>query len=155
MLCPKTWALNELNRRELNRNRALPKVRVPTKILQSEAEFGVWGVMIKHKDAQGNYPWSPPTKPNSNTSESKEQAAHENPTKIAWKRHGNHTSYKRESTHPWKLPFTRRSDSLQTGKKSKPMEQGNEKQSGRIVCVETLELIYMSPSRPGKRPCYP
>jgi hypothetical protein len=25
------------------------------------------------------------------------------------------------------------------------MEQGNEKQSGWIVCLETLELIYMSP----------
>jgi hypothetical protein len=39
--------------------------------------------------------------------------------------------------------------------KSKPMEQGNEKQSGRIICQETLELIYMSPSGPGKRPSYP
>jgi hypothetical protein len=27
------------------------------------------------------------------------------------------------------------------------MEQGNEKQSGWMVCLETLELIYMSPSR--------
>jgi hypothetical protein len=26
------------------------------------------------------------------------------------------------------------------------MEQGNEKQSGWMVCLETLELIYMSPS---------
>jgi hypothetical protein len=25
------------------------------------------------------------------------------------------------------------------------MEQRNEKQSGRVVCPETLELIYMSP----------
>jgi DUF4097 and DUF4098 domain-containing protein YvlB len=31
----------------------------------------------------------------------------------------------------------------------------NEKQSGRMVCPETLELIYMSPSGPGKRPSYP
>jgi hypothetical protein len=31
-----------------------------------------------------------------------------------------------------------------------PMEQGNEKQSGRMVCPETIELIYMSPSGPGK-----
>jgi hypothetical protein len=31
-----------------------------------------------------------------NTSESKEQGAHENPTKIARNRHKNHTSYKRE-----------------------------------------------------------
>jgi hypothetical protein len=33
---------------------------------------------------------------NPNTSESKEQVAHENPTTIARKRHENHTSYKRE-----------------------------------------------------------
>jgi hypothetical protein len=43
--------------------------------------------MIKHKDARGNYPRSPPTNPNPNTSKSKEQAAHENPTEIARKRH--------------------------------------------------------------------
>jgi hypothetical protein len=29
--------------------------------------------------------------------------------------------------------------------KSNLREQGNEKQSGWIVCLETLELIYMSP----------
>jgi hypothetical protein len=28
--------------------------------------------------------------------------------------------------------------------KSEPIEQGNEKQSGWIVCLETLELIYES-----------
>jgi hypothetical protein len=39
--------------------------------------------------------------------------------------------------------------------KSKPMEQGNEKQFRRMVFLETLELIYMSPSGPGKRPHYP
>jgi hypothetical protein len=31
----------------------------------------------------------------------------------------------------------------------------NEKQPGRMVCRETLELIFMSPSGPGKRPSYP
>jgi hypothetical protein len=36
------------------------------------------------------------TNPNPNTSESKEQVAHENPTKIARKRHENHMSYKKE-----------------------------------------------------------
>jgi hypothetical protein len=51
----------------------------------------------------------------------------------------------RGSTQPWKLPFIRRSDSLQIEEKSNPMEQGNEKQSGWMVCLETLELIYMSP----------
>jgi hypothetical protein len=39
--------------------------------------------------------------------------------------------------------------------KSKHIEQGNEKQFGRMGCLETLELIYTSPSRPGKRPRYP
>jgi hypothetical protein len=39
--------------------------------------------MIKHKDARGNYPCSPPTNPNPNASESKEQGAHKNPMKIA------------------------------------------------------------------------
>jgi hypothetical protein len=29
--------------------------------------------------------------------------------------------------------------------KSKPREQGNEKQSRWIVCLEIVELIYMSP----------
>jgi hypothetical protein len=42
-----------------------------------------------------NYPGSPPTNSNPNTSESKEQAAHEKPMKIAQKRHENPTSYKR------------------------------------------------------------
>jgi hypothetical protein len=36
---PKHEPSNELNRRESNRNRALPKVRVPTEILQSVDEF--------------------------------------------------------------------------------------------------------------------
>jgi hypothetical protein len=31
------------------------------------------------------------------------------------------------------------------GGKSNPMEEGNEKQSGWMVRLETLELIYMSP----------
>jgi hypothetical protein len=38
---PQLEPSNELHRQESNRNRALPKVRVPTEILQSEAEFGV------------------------------------------------------------------------------------------------------------------
>jgi hypothetical protein len=35
------------------------KPRVPTWIRESEAQSGVWGVKIKHKDAQDIYPWSP------------------------------------------------------------------------------------------------
>jgi hypothetical protein len=40
---------------------------------------------------------TPPTNPNPNTFESKEQGAHENPMKIAQKRHENHTSYKKQN----------------------------------------------------------
>jgi hypothetical protein len=61
----------------------------------------------------------------------------------------------RESTQPRKLPFTWRSDSLQTEEKSNPGEQGNEKQSRWIVCLETLELIYMSPLRPRQKTTLP
>jgi hypothetical protein len=41
------------------------------------------------------------------------------------------------------------------GEKSKPREQGNEKQSGRIVCLETLELIYMSALRARQKTTLP
>jgi hypothetical protein len=40
-------------------------------------------------------------------------------------------------------------------KKSNPMEQGNEKQSGWMVCLETLELIYMSPLRARQKTTLP
>jgi hypothetical protein len=60
-----------------------------------------------------------------------------------------------KSTQLWKLPFTQRSDSLQIEEKSNPMEQGNEKQSGWMVCLETLELIYMSPSRARQKTTLP
>jgi hypothetical protein len=56
---------------------------------------------------------------------------------------------------PWKLPFTQRSDSLKTEEKSNPREQGNEKQSGWIVFLETLELIYMSPLRARQKATLP
>jgi hypothetical protein len=39
--------------------------------------------------------------------------------------------------------------------KSNPMEQGNEKQSGLMVCLETLELIYMCPSRARQKTTLP
>jgi hypothetical protein len=35
------------------------------------------------------------------------------------------------------------------------MEQGNEKQSGWMVCKETLELIYMSPLRARQKTTLP
>jgi hypothetical protein len=60
-----------------------------------------------------------------------------------------------KSTQTWKLPFTRRLDSLQTEEKSNPMEQGNEKQSRWMVCLETLELIYMSPLRARQKTTLP
>jgi hypothetical protein len=72
-----------------------PRARVSIEILQSEAKFRVWGVMIKHKDARGNYPWSSRTKPNQ-TPQNPRNKPRTNPTKIARKRHENHTSYKRK-----------------------------------------------------------
>jgi hypothetical protein len=39
--------------------------------------------------------------------------------------------------------------------KSNPMKQGNEKQSGWMVCLETLELIYMSPLRARQKTTLP
>jgi hypothetical protein len=60
------------------------------------------------------------------------------------KRIENHMTYNKEIDATMKASITRRSDSIQTSEKSKPMEQGNEKQSGRMDCPETLELIYES-----------
>jgi hypothetical protein len=69
--------------------------------------------MIKHKDAQGNYPWSPPTNSNPNTSKSKEQGAHENPTKIAQKdmkntdlQEGNQCNHENFHTLGWLILYT-------------------------------------------------
>jgi hypothetical protein len=149
MLCPKTWVL------KWTKSSWIKSKPSSTKNLGSNRNpsIGGWirslGVKIKHKDAQGNYPWSPPTNSNPNTSEPKE------PTKIARKRHENPTSYKRGIDPTIKVPFTRRSDSLQTEEKSNPMEQGNEKQSGWVVCLKTLELIYMSPFRAGQKTTLP
>jgi hypothetical protein len=42
-----------------------------------------------------------------------------------------------------------------TEEKSNPREQGNEKQSGWIVFLETLELIYMSPLRARQKTTLP
>jgi hypothetical protein len=67
--------------------------------------------------------------------------------KIARKRHEDPTSYKPGIDATMKASITRRSDSLQTEEKTNPRDQGNEKQSGWIVWLETLELIYMSPLR--------
>jgi hypothetical protein len=41
------------------------------------------------------------------------------------------------------------------GKKSNPIEQRNEKQPRWMVCLETLELIHMSPSRARKKTTLP
>jgi hypothetical protein len=39
--------------------------------------------------------------------------------------------------------------------KYNPIEQGNEKQSGWMVCPETLELIYMSPLQARQKTTLP
>jgi hypothetical protein len=48
----------------------------------------------------------------------KEQGAHENPTKIAEKDTKITRATRRKSTKPWKLPYTQRSDSLQSGEEN-------------------------------------
>jgi hypothetical protein len=80
---------------------------------------------------------------------------HEKTAKIARKRHENPTSYKpgidatmKDSIHSKVRFFTNR-------EKSNLREQGNEKQSGWIVCLETLELIYMSPLRARQKTTLP
>jgi hypothetical protein len=47
------------------------------------------------------------------------------------------------------------SDYLQTEEKSNPIEQEKENQYGWMVCLETLELIYMSPLRARKKTTLP
>jgi hypothetical protein len=76
--------------------------------------------------------------------------------KIARKRHEYATSNKsgidatmKASIHSEVRYFTNR------GKKSNPREQGNEKQSRWMVCLETLELIYMSPLRDRQKTTLP
>jgi hypothetical protein len=81
-LRPQTYKIAE-NR---SRTELYQKARVPPETLKSKAKSRVWGVKIKHKDAQGSYPWSPQRNSNPDTSESEEQATHENPTKIARKK---------------------------------------------------------------------
>jgi hypothetical protein len=72
------------------------------------------------------------------------------------KGHENHKSYKKEINATMKASIhSENRFSTKCRMKSTPMEQGNEKQSGRNFCPETLELIYMSPSGLGKRPSYP
>jgi hypothetical protein len=73
-------------------------------------------------------------------------AAHKNLTKIAWKRHENHSSHKKEidatmkaSIHSEVRFFTKRC------RKSTPMEQRNGKQSRWMDCPETLELYIWVP----------
>jgi hypothetical protein len=56
MLCPKTWVLTQPKSLGIESPPKPTKNLGPTEILQSEAELEVWGIKIKHKDAQGNYP---------------------------------------------------------------------------------------------------
>jgi hypothetical protein len=51
----------------------------------------------------------------------------------------------RELTQLWKLPE----------EKSKPREQGNEKQSRWMVCLKTVELMFMSPLRARQKTTLP
>jgi hypothetical protein len=80
---------------------------------------------------------------------------HEKPTKIARKRHENPMSYNLGIDATMKASIHSESDPLQTKEKSYPIEQGNEKQSGWMVFLETLELIYMSPLRARQKTTVP
>jgi hypothetical protein len=92
---------------------------------------------------------------NPNTSESEQQVTHENPTKITWKRHEKHSSHKKEIDVTMKASIHLEVRfSTKQWRKSKPMEQGNEKQSKWMICPETLELYIWSPSGLGKWPSY-
>jgi hypothetical protein len=71
------------------------------------------------------------------------------------KEHEKHRPTRRKSMQPWKLPYTRMTHSLHSGQENLRLWSGNEKQSRRMICPKTLELIYISPSGSGKWPSYP
>jgi hypothetical protein len=74
-----------------------------------------------------------------------------NPMKIARKRHENYTSYNKEIDATMKASIhSKVRFSTKRWRKSTPMEQGNVKQSGKILCPEFLELLYISSSGLGK-----
>jgi hypothetical protein len=77
------------------------------------------------------------------------------PTKIARKIHKNPMSYKPEIDATMKASIHSEVKSLQTDEKSNPREQGNEKQPEWMVCLETLELIYVSPLRARQKTTLP
>jgi hypothetical protein len=70
--------------------------------------------------------------------------SNKNISKITWKSHelqeGNRRNHEIFHSLGGQILY-------KTEEKSNPMEQGNEKQSEWMVCLEILELIYMSPSR--------
>jgi hypothetical protein len=76
----------------------------------------------------------------------------ENSSKKTRKSNELQTGYRRnhESLHSLggQIPYKWR-------KNSNPREQGNEKQSKLMVCLETLELIYMSPLRARQKTTLP
>jgi hypothetical protein len=75
--------------------------------------------------------------------------------KIDQKRHENPTSYKPGIDATMKASIHSEVRFFTNGGKSNPREQGNEKQSGWMVCLETLELIYMSPFRARQKTTLP
>jgi hypothetical protein len=156
MLCPKTWALKR------NKSLGIKSQQSSTKKL---------GFQMKSFNRRPNPeiegPWSSTKMHEASIHDPHEQIRTQTPqnqrnkarTKIqrnSSKGHENHTSYKKEINTTMKASIHSEDRfSTKRWRKSMPMVQGNEKQSGRMVCPETLELIYMSPSWPGKRPSYP
>jgi hypothetical protein len=75
--------------------------------------------------------------------------------KIARKRHENRTTYKPGIDATMKASIHSEVRFFTNGGKSNPREQGNEKQSGWIDCLETLELIYMGPLQARQKTTLP
>jgi hypothetical protein len=86
------------------------------------------------------------------TPQNRRNNAHMKSNENSSKGHENHKSYKKEINTTMKASM-HWEDRFSTNRcrKSTPMEQGNEKQSRRMVCPEKVELIYMSPTGPGKK----
>jgi hypothetical protein len=54
--------------------------RVHLKINELKDKFGIWGVKIIHKEAQGTHPWSPQRNPKRNSLELTNRATNKNPS---------------------------------------------------------------------------
>jgi hypothetical protein len=80
----------------------------------------------------------------------------EGTTKIARKRHENPMSYERGIDATMKASIHSEVRFFTSGGKNLTLwSKENEKQSGWMVCLETLEIIYMSPLRARQKTTLP